>query len=308
MLEQVVKPLSSGSILPWLTASRIVTTNSLSQLATPSSISSDQSLTLSGSATATVAGLLTAQSALTVASAVTLTLQTASHILTTDTASAVSSPSAISTAQTLTLSTTTGTTLTVSSTQGSTAIGNGSVVLAGGASIAGESFFGANITATQSLNGAAQFLLRNTDTAGTSAQCNIQVANASSPTANMVIGAFGASRSGTQFGVNRANACFIYSSAASTSAFVIGHTGVAAPVILGTNNVEVARVTSSGSFSIGTGAVATTATNGFLYVTACAGTPTGVPTAITGRVPIVVDSTNNKLYFYSGGAWRDAGP
>jgi hypothetical protein len=24
--------------------------------------------------------------------------------------------------------------------------------------------------------------------------------------------------------------------------------------------------------------------------------------------PIVVNTTNNKLYFYSGGAWRDAGP
>jgi hypothetical protein len=72
MLDPYVKPLSSGSVLPWLTADRIVTTNSLSQLATPSSISSPQSLTLSGPATATVAGLLTAQSSLTVASTATL--------------------------------------------------------------------------------------------------------------------------------------------------------------------------------------------------------------------------------------------
>jgi hypothetical protein len=55
-------------------------------------------------------------------------------------------------------------------------------------------------------------------------------------------------------------------------------------------------------------ALATTATNGFLYVPTCAGTPTGTPTAITGMAPIVVNTTNNKLYFYSGGAWRDAGP
>lgn len=68
MLEQVVKPLSSGSIFPWLTADRIVTTNSASALETPSSISSDQSLTLSGAATATVAGLVTAQSGLSVSS------------------------------------------------------------------------------------------------------------------------------------------------------------------------------------------------------------------------------------------------
>jgi hypothetical protein len=55
-------------------------------------------------------------------------------------------------------------------------------------------------------------------------------------------------------------------------------------------------------------ALLTTATNGFLYVPTCAGTPTGVPTAITGMAPIVVDTTNNKLYFYSSGVWRDAGP
>jgi hypothetical protein len=50
-------------------------------------------------------------------------------------------------------------------------------------------------------------------------------------------------------------------------------------------------------------AIATNATTGFLYITACAGVPTGTPTTYTGRVPIVADSTNNKLYIYSGGAW-----
>jgi uncharacterized protein YjbI with pentapeptide repeats len=55
-------------------------------------------------------------------------------------------------------------------------------------------------------------------------------------------------------------------------------------------------------------AVATNATNGFLYVPTCAGTPTGTPTAVTGLAPIVINTTNNKLYFYSGGQWRDAGP
>jgi hypothetical protein len=70
-----------------------------------------------------------------------------------------------------------------------------------------------------------------------------------------------------------------------------------------------ARITATGSFVAGAqAALATTATDGFLYVPTCAGTPTGVPTAITGMAPIVVNTTNNKLYFYSGGAWRDAGP
>jgi hypothetical protein len=48
---------------------------------------------------------------------------------------------------------------------------------------------------------------------------------------------------------------------------------------------------------------ATTMTDGFLYVPSVAGTPTGVPTAITNFIPIVADRTNNKLYIYSGGAW-----
>ena len=67
-------------------------------------------------------------------------------------------------------------------------------------------------------------------------------------------------------------------------------------------------IENNGSVCAGLTAPATTATGGFLYVPACAGTPIGTPTAQTGYAPIVVDSTNNKLYFYSGGAWRDAGP
>lgn len=55
-------------------------------------------------------------------------------------------------------------------------------------------------------------------------------------------------------------------------------------------------------------ALATTATDGFTYIPTCAGAPTGTPTTVTGCAPVVIDSTNNKLYFYSGGAWRDAGP
>ena len=72
-----------------------------------------------------------------------------------------------------------------------------------------------------------------------------------------------------------------------------------------TNLLEIA---DAGNVVMGSAALATNATNGFLYVPGCAGTPTGTPTGYGGRVPIVVDTTNNKLYFYSGGAWRDAGP
>jgi hypothetical protein len=71
-----------------------------------------------------------------------------------------------------------------------------------------------------------------------------------------------------------------------------------------TNGSERARIDSNGNFLVGTAAISTTATDGFLYIPTCAGTPTGTPTTKTGLAPMVIDSTNNKMYIYSGGAWR----
>ncbi|GAC1503083.1 MAG: hypothetical protein NVS1B10_08090 [Candidatus Saccharimonadales bacterium] len=71
----------------------------------------------------------------------------------------------------------------------------------------------------------------------------------------------------------------------------------------GTDGVERMRITTAGSVLIGTGALATTATDGFLYIDSGAGIPTGVPTAQTGRIPIYYDSTNNNLYIYNTG-WK----
>lgn len=68
------------------------------------------------------------------------------------------------------------------------------------------------------------------------------------------------------------------------------------------------RTFAGGDTVIGPGSLATTATQGFLYVGACAGAPTGVPGGRAGYIPIVINSTTHKLMFYSGGAWRDAGP
>jgi len=54
-------------------------------------------------------------------------------------------------------------------------------------------------------------------------------------------------------------------------------------------------------------AAATNATDGFLFINSCAGTPVGTPAGFvgaTGKTPLVIDSTNNKLYFYSNSAWH----
>lgn len=60
---------------------------------------------------------------------------------------------------------------------------------------------------------------------------------------------------------------------------------------------------TDGSVAFNDAALATTATKGFVMIPSCAGAPTGVPADIpTGQMPMVFDSTNNKIYVYDG-AW-----
>jgi hypothetical protein len=95
-----------------------------------------------------------------------------------------------------------------------------------------------------------------------------------------------------------------YRAVAASTLFVTGDS----VTIRTTGAASRLTIDSNGSTTIGVASLATTAVDGFLYVPTCAGTPTGTPTAKSGYAPIVVDTTNNKLYFYSTGVWRDAGP
>lgn len=63
------------------------------------------------------------------------------------------------------------------------------------------------------------------------------------------------------------------------------------------------KITSTGNIVPGTAALATTATDGFIYMSTSAGAPTGVPTTQTGRVAFHYDTTNNQFYVYNA-AWK----
>lgn len=62
--------------------------------------------------------------------------------------------------------------------------------------------------------------------------------------------------------------------------------------------------TVQGDFVIGTSALATTATNGFIALPTTAGTPTGTPTDYGDVAPAVMDSTNHRLFAHDGSWWH----
>lgn len=84
--------------------------------------------------------------------------------------------------------------------------------------------------------------------------------------------------------------------------------GTTQPLVLAVGDTYTERLylDKLGNVVVGTllqAPLATTATNGFLYIPKCAGTPTGTPTVTTGSLPLVIDSTNSIMYFHNGTNW-----
>jgi hypothetical protein len=73
----------------------------------------------------------------------------------------------------------------------------------------------------------------------------------------------------------------------------------------GVNDVERLRLDAKGNVVLNIAALATNATDGFLYIPTSVGSPTGIPTTYTGRSPIEYDTLNDRLYGYNG-SWRYA--
>lgn len=159
---------------------------------------------------------------------------------------------------------------------------------------------GSNIIVTGAVDGEQRISSFNTNASGTGAVARLRAS--ANDTSLIDINAHGAGRTATRYGITLAS----WSEVVVTggNGLLLGTT-TATPVVVGTNNLERLRVDSPGNVSIGTGALATTATDGFLYIPTCAGAPTGTPTAKTGRVPLIFDTTNNRLYVYDGG-WISA--
>lgn len=113
--------------------------------------------------------------------------------------------------------------------------------------------------------------------------------------------AHGTGRTSTRYGITIADYGELL--VQTGNGFLIGTGTTNTPIVFGTNSVERVRITGLGSVILNGsgGALATTATDGFPYIPTCAGTPTGVPTAVTGAVAMVFDTTGNKLWIYDGG-------
>lgn len=91
-----------------------------------------------------------------------------------------------------------------------------------------------------------------------------------------------------------------YTDGSNNSRFMLGWNSTTALL-----HAEGAGTGSDGSVAFNDAALATNATVGFVMMPSCAGAPTGTPSNIpTGQVPWVYDSTNDKIYVYSGGTWR----
>lgn len=73
------------------------------------------------------------------------------------------------------------------------------------------------------------------------------------------------------------------------------------------STTERLRADSKGNVIVGTAQLANDATDGFFYIPGTtSGAPSGSPTAYSGRHPMVLDDTNNRLYIHNGSAWKYA--
>ena len=71
-----------------------------------------------------------------------------------------------------------------------------------------------------------------------------------------------------------------------------------------TNSTQRLQITGTGNVVVGAAALTNTATAGFLVIPSCSSVPTGTPSApYTGAIPLIFNTTAQKLYAYTSGSW-----
>lgn len=77
--------------------------------------------------------------------------------------------------------------------------------------------------------------------------------------------------------------------------------------VIGNGTTTQLSIDPKHNVAVGSGALATDADNGFLYIPGGNGVPTGTPTSKTGLFPLYFDYANNDLYIYNSG-WQQVSP
>lgn len=135
-----------------------------------------------------------------------------------------------------------------------------------------------------------------TTSSGTSARASLRLYTGSTTLAGVIY----ATSSG--WTINSYTAALVIS-APQAGGVVVAADHASGPITFISGASERGGIDASGNWVVGTAALATNATNGFLYIPTCAGAPSGTPTAKTGRCAMVYDSSNNALKIYNG-AWK----
>jgi len=155
----------------------------------------------------------------------------------------------------------------------------------------------------------------NSGSASTSVKINSETTLTSHPSSALIVGSGGDGTARTIVNPHRAEVMFQKDGGPSLTPTRFATVGMAAPDGTLTDDFIVStfatgdamrerlRVTNLGNVVPGTAALATSATDGFVYMQSMAGAPSGTPTSYGGRVPFVYDTTNDKLYVYNG-AWK----